>query len=137
MAPHGAVTFVSPLFAGSVSDKQIFVESGLVPLLRPDMAIMVDRGFFVDDCVPCRVYRPAFLAGRAQMPADEVRETQSIAHLSVKRVHVECIICRLKENKFFDTVIPLNMFGNINQLYVVACLLLNYQSGPLVKAWSK
>ncbi|XP_039660451.1 uncharacterized protein LOC120561382 [Perca fluviatilis] len=89
MAPHGAVTFVSPLFAGSVSDKQILVESGLCKLLRPDMAIMVDRGFLVDDCVPCKVYRPAFLAGRPQMPANEVRETQSIARL---RVHVERLI---------------------------------------------
>ncbi|XP_071352417.1 uncharacterized protein [Trachinotus anak] len=134
MAPHGAVTFVSPLFAGSVSDKQIFLKSGIVSLLRPDMAVMVDRCLLVDDCVPCKVYRSAFPAGRPQMPADEVRETPSAAHL---RVHVESLIRRLKEHKFFDKVIPLNMFGNINQLYVVACLLLNYQSGPLVKAWSK
>ncbi|XP_059377116.1 uncharacterized protein LOC132113336 [Carassius carassius] len=66
MAPHGAVTFVSSLFAGSVSDKQIFVESGILTLLRPDMAIMVDRGFLVAE-----VYRPAFLAGRPQMPKHE------------------------------------------------------------------
>ncbi|KAK0132151.1 hypothetical protein N1851_033037 [Merluccius polli] len=89
MAPHGAVTFVSPLYAGSVSDKQLLVESGINKLLRPDSAIMVDRGFLVDNCVPCKVYRPAFLAGRKQMTAEEVRETQSIAHL---RVHVERLI---------------------------------------------
>ncbi|KAK0148955.1 THAP domain-containing protein 2 [Merluccius polli] len=134
MVPHGAVTFVSPLYAGSVSDNQLLVESGISKLLRPDSAIMVDRGFLVANCVPCKVYRPAFLAGRKQMIAEEVRETQSIAHL---RVHVERLIRRLKEHKLFNSVIPLNMFGNINQLFVVACLLLNYQTGPLVKAWAK
>ncbi|KAI7789388.1 hypothetical protein IRJ41_018296, partial [Triplophysa rosa] len=122
MAPHGAVTFVSSLYAGSISDKELFKQSGLVSLLKPGMAIMVDKGFLVDDCVSCKVYRPAFLSKREQMSANEVRETQSIARL---RVHVERLIRRVKQNKF------------INQLFTVACLLVNYQNGPLVKAWAK
>ncbi|XP_041845312.1 uncharacterized protein LOC121642613 [Melanotaenia boesemani] len=134
IAPHGPVTFVSPLYAGSISDKQLFVESGLSRLLRPDSAIMVDRSFLIDNCVPCKVYRPAFLSGRPQMPENEVKETQTIAHL---RVHVKRVIKRLKEHKLFETVIPLNMFSNINQLYIVACLLLNYENHPQVKAWAK
>ncbi|KAF4096010.1 hypothetical protein G5714_023613 [Onychostoma macrolepis] len=80
------------------------------------------------------IYRPAFLSGRSQMSACEVRETQAIARL---RVHVERLIRRVKEHKFFDTEIPLRLFGNINQLYTVACLLTNYENGPLVKAWAK
>uniref|UniRef100_A0A3P9LTM5 THAP-type domain-containing protein n=1 Tax=Oryzias latipes TaxID=8090 RepID=A0A3P9LTM5_ORYLA len=89
VAPHGAVTFISQLYAGSISDKQITRESGILSLLRPGMAIMVDRGFLVDDLVPCKIYRPAFLSGRSQMSACEVRETQAIARL---RVHVERLI---------------------------------------------
>ena len=134
IAPHGAVTFISPLYAGSISDKQITRESGILSLLRPGMAIMVDRGFLVDDFVPCKIYRPAFLSGRSQMSACEVRETQAIARL---RVHVERLIRRVKEHKFFDTEIPLRLFGSINQLYTVACLLKNYENGHLVKAWAK
>ncbi|XP_029132153.2 uncharacterized protein ftr97 isoform X1 [Labrus bergylta] len=134
VAPHGAVTFISPLYAGSISDKQITRESGILSLLKPGMAIMVDRGFLVDDFVPCKIYRPAFLSGRSQMSASEVRETQAIARV---RVHVERLIRRVKEHKFFETEIPLRLFGNINQLYSVACLLTNYENGPLVKSWSK
>ncbi len=82
MAPHGAVTFISPLYAGSISDEQIMREFGILSLLRPPgMAIMVDRGFLVDDLVPCKIYRPAFLSGRSQMSACEVRDTQAIARL--------------------------------------------------------
>uniref|UniRef100_A0A4W5KWQ8 DDE Tnp4 domain-containing protein n=1 Tax=Hucho hucho TaxID=62062 RepID=A0A4W5KWQ8_9TELE len=134
MSPHGAVTLVSSLYAGSVSDKGIFKQSGIISLLTPDMAIMVDKGFLLDDIVPCKVYRPAFLSRRTQMPAHEIRETQSIARL---RVHVERMIRRVKEHKLFDTVVPLTISGSINQLFAVACLLVNYQNRPLVSAWAK
>ncbi|KAK0156628.1 hypothetical protein N1851_000060 [Merluccius polli] len=134
IAPHGAVTFVSALYAGLISDKQITKESGIINRLKPGMAVMVVRGFLIDDIVPCKIYRPAFLAGRSQMSDIEVRETQAIAHL---RVHVERLIRRVKEHKFFDSEIPLRLFGSINQLYTVACLLTNYENGPLVKAWVK
>ncbi|KAF0024977.1 hypothetical protein F2P81_021858 [Scophthalmus maximus] len=125
IAPHGAVTFISPLYAGSISDKQITRESGILSLLTPGMAIMVDRGFHVADFVQCKIYGPAFLSGRFQMSAREVRETQAIARL---RVHVERLISRVKEHKFFDAEIPLRLFGSINQLYAVACLLTHYEN---------
>uniref|UniRef100_A0A4W5Q820 DDE Tnp4 domain-containing protein n=1 Tax=Hucho hucho TaxID=62062 RepID=A0A4W5Q820_9TELE len=120
MSPHGAVTFVSLLYAGSVSDKEIFKQSGIISLLTPDMAIMVDKGFLVDDIVPCKVYRPAFLSRRIQMPVHEVRETQSIARL---RVHVERMIHRVKEHKLFDRVIPLTISSSINQLFALYSIL--------------
>ncbi|CAM4691323.1 unnamed protein product [Leuciscus chuanchicus] len=133
IAPHGPITFVSPLYAGSMSDREIFRISGITKLLTADMAIMVDKGFLVDGLVPCKVYRPAFLSKKTQMSKQDVEQTQSIARL---RVHVERCIWRIKENKLFDKVIPLSVCGSIDQLFSVACFLVNYQNGPLVKAWA-
>ncbi|XP_034024724.1 uncharacterized protein LOC117509014 [Thalassophryne amazonica] len=133
IAPHGAVTFVSSLYQGAISDKEILKQSGIVALLKPSMAIMVDKGFLVEDCVPCKVHIPSFLSKRAQLSGPEIRKTQSIARL---RVHVEGAIRRVKEHKIFSTVIPLSITGSINQLFAVACVLVNYQNGPLVKAWA-
>ncbi|XP_065110019.1 uncharacterized protein [Paramisgurnus dabryanus] len=132
MSPHGALTFVSALFEGSMSDREVFRQSGITSLLTPDMAIMVDKGFLVEGLVPGPVHRPAFLSKRAQMSQGEVLKTQSIARL---RVHIERLIRRVKENKLFDTTIPLSIAGSINQIFTVACLLSNYQNGPLVKKW--
>ncbi|XP_063767448.1 uncharacterized protein LOC134883163 [Eleginops maclovinus] len=42
MAPHGPLTFVSALYGGSISDRELFRLSGIIPLLSPDMAVMVD-----------------------------------------------------------------------------------------------
>ena len=134
IAPHGAITFISALYAGSISDKELLKQSGIVRLLKPTMAIMVDKGFLVEDCVPCKVHIPAFLAKKAQLSEQEVMQTQSIARL---RIHVERLIRRVKEHKIFNTVIPLALTGSINQLYTVACLLVNYQNGPLVKDWAR
>uniref|UniRef100_A0A3P9MYJ8 THAP-type domain-containing protein n=1 Tax=Poecilia reticulata TaxID=8081 RepID=A0A3P9MYJ8_POERE len=104
IAPHGAVTFVSGLYAGSISDKQITCESGLLTLLKPGMAVMVYRGLLIDDIVPCKVYRPTFFFGRSQMSAGEVRGTPAITRLGV---HVESLIRRVKEHKLFDSEISL------------------------------
>ncbi|XP_014836619.1 PREDICTED: uncharacterized protein LOC106914384 [Poecilia mexicana] len=134
VAPHGAVTFISGLYAGSINDKQITRESGLLTLLKPGMAVMVYRGLLIDDIVPCKVYRPAFFFGRSQMSAREVRGTPAITRLGV---HVESLIRRVKEHKLFDSEIPLGVLGIINQLYTVACLLTNYENGPLTKGLGK
>ena len=61
IAPHGPITFVSALYAGYMSDREIFKQSDITKFLTKDMAIMVDKGFLVDTLVPCKVYRPAFL----------------------------------------------------------------------------
>ncbi|KAK7893659.1 hypothetical protein WMY93_022811 [Mugilogobius chulae] len=91
IAPHGSVTFISPLYEGCISDREILKQSGLVSLLKPSMAIMVDKGFLVEDLAHCKVYIPALLKKKSQLSAAEVRKTQSIARL---RVHVERVIRR-------------------------------------------
>uniref|UniRef100_A0A087XGT2 THAP-type domain-containing protein n=1 Tax=Poecilia formosa TaxID=48698 RepID=A0A087XGT2_POEFO len=91
------------------------------PLLQSEVS-----SFYKSRCtlVPCKIYRPEFLSGGPQMPVGEVRKTEAIAGL---RVHVECLVRRVKEHKLFDPEIPLGVFGIVNQLYTVACLLTNYE----------
>ena len=134
VSPHGAVTFVSSLYSGSISDSELFKRSGIIGLLDKDMAVMVDKGFRIDDLVPCKVYMPPFLTQKIQLSHSDVLVTQNIARL---RIHIERAIRCIKENKLFDTVIPLTIAGSINQIFAVACLLANYQNKPLVKAWAK
>ncbi len=121
--------FVSALFEGSMSDREVFRQSGITSLLKHYMAILVDKGFLVDDLVPGTVPRPAFLSKRTQMSEEDVLKT---VHRLFEGA-CQKIIRRVKENKLFDTTLPLYIAGSINQLFTVACLLSNYQNGPLVK----
>ncbi|XP_024655003.2 uncharacterized protein LOC112430761 [Maylandia zebra] len=129
IAPHGPVTFISDLYAGSVSDKELFKQSGIAEKLTEDMAVMVDKGFLITDGCKCKVYRPPFLS-KQKKKKNQVKEMQATVRLGL---HVERVIRRIKQNKLFDGIITMSPVYNINQLFAVACMLSNYQNTALVK----
>lgn len=124
LAPHGAVTFVSGLFAGSVVDLDVFRLSGVTKLLGADVAVMVDRGFLIDHAAPCKVHRPAFFYQQPRTCSERSRITPSVARL---RAHVQRCLARVKENQLFSKAAPLRVCGSVEELFSVACYLVNYQ----------
>lgn len=130
ISPTGAVTFVSSLFTGSISDREITRRSGLIELLEPNDGVMADKGFTIEDLLTpknCTLNIPPFLREKPQFSADDVKKTQEIAKL---RIHVERAIRRAKEFHIFDSIVPLSLFSSINQLWTVCCILTNFK-GPL------
>lgn len=49
ITPHGAVSFVSSLYTGSISDKEVTRCSGILDLLEPNDSIMAHKGFNIGD----------------------------------------------------------------------------------------
>ena len=75
------VTFVSILFPGSISDKELTRKSGLLQCLEEGDSVMADHGFDIqDDLTPIgvRVNIPPFLR---QLDGCELIETRRIASL--------------------------------------------------------
>ena len=134
ISPSGAVTFVSQLFEGCISDNDIVRRSGF---LQPKLwssgdAVMADRGFTIEeDLKPLNVELniPAFLEGQDQFTEQQVKESQTIASV---RIHVERAIQRVKKFKQIRNEIPLTLHGSINQIWTVSCLLCNFMS-PLIQ----
>ncbi len=132
IAPHGAVTFVSTLYTGCMSDVEITRLSGLLDLLQEGDMVMADKGFTIQkDCEirKATLNIPPFLEKNKQFTPAQVADTQEIATL---RIHVERAIQRIKENDLFKTILPLSMVGTATQLWTVATLLTLFQ-GPLIK----
>ncbi|VDI76511.1 Hypothetical predicted protein [Mytilus galloprovincialis] len=95
IAPHGALTFVSSLYTGSMSDVEITKLCGLIDLLESGDSIMADKGFVLNkvlDGTGITVNTPPFLMSHGQFSIQEVEETQTIAKL---RIHIERHIRRV------------------------------------------
>lgn len=130
VSPSGEITFVSNLYEGSISDKEITKKSGILSLLEEGDEVMADKGFLISDllsAINVALVIPPFLSQRRQFTREEVTATQKIARL---RIHVERAIGRIKQYHIFDGVIPLTLLGTINQLWYVCAMLTNFQ-GPL------
>ena len=124
ISPGGAITFISQLYTGSISDREIVVRSGLLdfPFQEKD-SIMADKGFTLPLGVSLNIQ--PFLGSSAQMPANDVVRTQEIASL---RIHVERAINKIKNFHIWDGVVPLHQFGVVNQMWAVCAILCNAQS---------
>ena len=128
ISPAGAITFISQLFDGSISDKAIVRESGFLQehFWEKGDSVMADRGFTIeDDLKPFNVKLniPSFLENKDQLSHEDIIESQAIASV---RIHVERAIRRIKKFKAIRNEIPLTLHGSINQIWTVACLLCNF-----------
>ena len=77
--PNGCISFIPPLYVGSISDIELTTISGFISHLKdkPGISIMADRGFTIEDLlkdVRVELNIPPFMEGRTQLPAGEVQE---------------------------------------------------------------
>lgn len=129
IAPCGVITFISKLYTGSISDRDITQQSGILRLLEPGDACMADKGFVIDSLlseVGATLIIPPFKRG-GRFSKEDTERTQSIARL---RILAERAIRRVKEYHIWDNTVPLTLSGSVNQLWATCCLMSNYQ-GPL------
>ena len=133
IAPSGATTFVSQLYTGSISDREIVLRSGFLSQSFDDGdSVMADKGFQIQDILPLGVslnIRP-FLGSNSQMSAEDVVRTQQIAIL---RIHVERAINKIKNFRIWNGVLPLSLFGVVNQMWSVCAFLCSTQD-PLISS---
>ena len=123
----GAITFISQLYTGHISDREIVTRSGFLnlPFARGD-SVMADKGFTVQDLLPLGVSLniPPFLGNKGQMTPEEVVQTQQIASL---RIHVERAINKIKNFHIWDSVVPFTLFSVVNQIIIIIITLFKCQ----------
>ena len=78
ISPCGAIIFISDLYSGCISDKQLTKQSGILTLLERGDSVMADRGFDNQDdltLLGVKLNMPPFLRGKSQLDEDEMIET--------------------------------------------------------------
>ena len=88
ITPSGAFSFISPMYGGSISDRQLFIESGLLEKLDSGDSIMEDKGFNIPDILECNGVTLNIPPRKndSQLSEKELTETRRIASL---RIHIE------------------------------------------------
>lgn len=132
--PSGQLGFVSQLYTGNLSDRELVIRSGFLRMPHRRGAVwLVDKGFQIQDLADplgVKINMPAFVGSRSQMTADEVFKTQVIAS---ERIHIERAINKVKFFHIFDSPTKISMFGSINQIWSVCSLLTLFQN-PIISA---
>ena len=131
ITPSGAVSFVSDLYVGSVTDKDITKDCGILAACEPNDQIMADKGFEIQDLCDeyqVRVDHPPILRGVTQMNEIHEKETRSIARL---RIHVERLIERVKNFRILQFSVPINMCRLLPDIWKV-CAYLTLFMPPII-----
>ena len=125
IAPSGAVTFVSDLYAGRCSDKAITKDSGILEMLEENDSVMADKGFTIEEDLPPATYLniPPFLRDHASLTLEEEVATRQIASV---RVHVERAIRRIKTFRILKTIFPISMSADLNKIWIICAYLTNF-----------
>ena len=124
--PSGTITFVSKLYTGNISDKNIVSKSGFRDLIKPEDNVVLDRGFLVRDLLAiygATLNIPPFSHGK-QLSMHATTLTRRIARA---RIVVERAIVRLKEFQMLQGNIPMNTLSTIDAAVNVAACLSNMQ----------
>ena len=126
ITPSGVVSFVSELFPGSTSDREITMQSGLLDKLKRGDEVMADKGFNCQDelaSVGAVLVTPKFLKDKRQFSTKETEHNKTIASL---RVHVERLMERIKNWHIFDRKIPISMAPVASDILIVVAALSNF-----------
>lgn len=127
--PNGAVSFISQLYVGSISDVELTKVSGYLDTLKDKrgVSVMADRGFTIRDCLAKHgidLNLPPFMEGKQQLSSSDVEKGRRIASL---RIHVERAIGRIKNYQILKGVFPNTMIRLANQIVSVCAWLTNFQ----------
>ena len=131
IAPSGQTTFLSKLFSGSISDREIVIQSGVLNLIERNDNVMADRGFNIRVLLLRKnayLNIPAFSEGKQLTP----RAVQKSRRIASVRIHVERAMESLKNYKIIiQGVIPLKLKNSLDQILTICAVLSNLQD-PLV-----
>ena len=93
ISPNVWMTFLSGLYGGSISEREVVEKSHFIDLLEQNDLIMADRGFEIQEMLAVKQAQlfipPKRQSVEDQFSKDECFETMRIANL---RIHVECAI---------------------------------------------
>jgi len=125
--PSGLISYLSPAYGGSTSDRQIVERSRFKEKCERGDSIMADRGFNVQDIFAPRgiaINIPAFLKGKDHLSAKTLMEDRKLAK---ERVHIERLIGLTKTYKIVEQELNKYYVSIALEIFFVCVMLCNLE----------
>lgn len=132
----GSITFISDLFVGGISDREIVKKSGILDKLQSGDCVLADRGFVISDLLEEKnvlLNLPPFLRNKPQFTEDEVRKTRRIAS---RRITVENVIGQGKKAKILTDRCKSHLWPIMNKIHYNCFSIANIRN-PVVSIPSR
>lgn len=125
--PGGLLSYCSPAYAGSISDRQTVERSNLLKKCEPGDSILADRGYNIQDMFiekDVSVNIPSFLKGKAQIPGLKLLKDRKLAS---QRVHIERLIGLTKTYKILREELHHNFVPLASKIFFVCLMCCNFR----------
>jgi len=128
----GGFIFCSEGAEGSISDRKLFLKSGIMDYLNTGEAIMADKGFDIEadlNAIGVELIIPAFLG---QREAFTIRELLLNKAVGASRIHVERLNKMVKDFRLIRYQIPMTLLDILSDMVQVCCNLVNFND-PFIR----
>lgn len=128
ITPGGLVSFITPAYGGSATDRALVNDSALVRLLNKNESLMADKGFDIQDLFAPKdvtVNIPTFLRRRNRLSRKAINRDKAIAS---KRVHVERAIGLAKTYKILTRPLTPSETAIGTQIVFCCFMLCNFRN---------
>jgi hypothetical protein len=126
--PGGLISFISPAYGGSTSDRQIVERSELKTICNPGDSLMADKGFNVQDIFAPKdisINIPTMFKRKNRMSGKSVMRDRKV---SSKRVHIERIIGLGKTYKILTQPLASTEAALSSEIVYICYMLCNFRS---------
>lgn len=131
--PGGLLSYCSPAYGGSISDRQTIERSDLLAKCEAGDTILADRGFNIQDIFvskDVKVNIPEFLKGKTQLSGLSVLRDRELAR---KRVHIERLIGLTKTYKILKSDLDHSYIPLATKIFYVCFMCCNFREGIINK----
>lgn len=118
VTPNGVVSFISDLWAGSISDKQLVIKSGMLDLCDQGDAIMGDKGFLISDLTTPRGLQLIIPPKKKQVQQMSVVDLVMTRRIANVRIHVERHMERVKNYRILNSLTG-TMKANVSKVWMI------------------
>lgn len=128
----GSIVYVSNLYSGSISDREIVKRCNILDILTPGDAVLADRGFNISDLLEEKgilLNIPPYLRGKKQLTEIELMKTRRIAS---RRIKVENVIGLGKKFEILSDICKSHLWPIMNRIHYNCFMLANIRN-PIVK----